>query len=112
MAGLDHLHGRCKMFQVRQGKADQIRFFRVQHLQNVRIGTEAEFGGAGLRFFQGASGHRAKRYVLPLRKNASVLTAPLTCTDEANFNLWAGGGHCSMTTLPVSPPKKNDSKAC
>src|SRR3984893_5935407 len=111
MARLDHLHGRFKMFQVRQGKADQIGFLRLQHLQHIRVGTDAEFGRARLRFFQGASGHRAKRYVRPLREKASVLTAPLTRSDEANLYLSGGGAHCRWRRLPVSPPKKNASNA-
>src|ERR1700730_9370261 len=99
------------MFQVRQTKADQIGFLRLQHLSNVRIASEAKFSGPGLRFFQGASGDRTKRDIRPPRKNAGVLPSPLPPSDETDFDRPGAGPHCSITTLPVSPPKKNASNA-
>src|SRR6516165_6104311 len=100
------------MVQIRQANTNQIWFFLVQHLEQVCVSAETEFCCSRLRLFPGAARHGAQAHILSSRKNAGMLPTPGTCSHQANLNLSVHCHHCSIRTLPVSPPKKNISNAC
>ena len=85
------------MALVGQADGDEVGPLAVQHLVEVGVAAHAEFLGALLGLFGGATGDGDELDLGVRCEDPRVLPTPAARADERDLD------HCSITTLPVSP---------